>query len=1073
MNASIRITTAGAGSGKTTELTTIMCREITSGQVRPQAIIATTFTVAAAEELGVRVRQMLHKNKLAAEARRFEESLLGTVHSVCQRLITRFAFESGLSPRVEVLDETASDALISQTIDIECSSVDVCQMERLALLLSQVDDFSKASSWKNQVKAVISRAVENGIKAEELPAMATESLKELLELLPKEATEDLDAKLLKELGKLKELIDAGADKTKSTSEALGKALHVARDLQSGHLSWAGWFQVAGLKPAKQSMTAFDEVKAVAARVEQHPRLRSDLEDYVQRIFDIASRTLARYRRRKEELGKLDFSDLEARAVELLDHPEVQEFIREEYDLLVVDEFQDTSPMQLALFMKLAQLVRVKSIWVGDLKQAIYGFRGSDPELMASVVDHLRKVGGANPPLDTSYRARPELCQWFNSLFVPAFNKSHGLQEAEVRLNPHRPEDTGLPVPVLVWKASSGQLTGDGKPKAPTNLQVSHAVAEGIQSMLASSIQVHDKASKELRPMCKRDIVVLCRSNQAADEIAKALIERGISVTRESGGLLGTPEASYAIACLKRLVDPDDTLASAIIIALGSGLPAEDWIESRLEWLADESNKDRRWLAEGESADPTILALEKARQNMHSANPSEALDEALVLGNVLSVVTRWGPGEARAAQRRANIEALRGLAVKYEDMCVTAHTPATMAGFLLWLRSLDKDFIAVDSDADGVQVHTYHGAKGLEWPVVICTELNKEPRPRIWDQVAIVQSTAFDPVQPLQGRRLRFWPWPFGRSGQDCALEHSANQSAIGQDAHHAALREELRLLYVGFTRARDQVALLARERSEPLWPQAVLESEFMNGLKNLLASPGQQQLFLGTPAQSRVIVPPDSPTRLETSAELLNWFASPLPASAKAPAFITPSGSLPVPGFRVTTEIVLGPRLPVRAGCSDVDLGNGLHAVFAAAFHSGNFDSDSLPARAQQVLNANGLAGCVNADEVIAAAGKLGDILTQELRATTVQAEVPFERVMPDGTRVNGFIDLIAHTPDGYVIVDHKTYQGSRVKCLEMALEYTGQLEHYREALLAAGCQVHSQWIHFPMVGLLVEVGRP
>jgi ATP-dependent exoDNAse (exonuclease V) beta subunit len=78
---------------------------------------------------------------------------------------------------------------------------------------------------------------------------------------------------------------------------------------------------------------------------------------------------------------------------------------------------------------------------------------------------------------------------------------------------------------------------------------------------------------------------------------------------------------------------------------------------------------------------------------------------------------------------------------------------------------------------------------------------------------------------------------------------------------------------------------------------------------------------------------------------------------------------------------------------------------------------------------------------------------------------------MPDGTRVNGFIDLIAHTPDGYVIVDHKTYQGPRVKCLDTALEHTGQLEHYREALLAAGCKVHSQWIHFPVAGLLVEIG--
>lgn len=1072
MTAPIQITTAGAGSGKTTELTNIIHREISSGQVRPQSIIATTFTVAAAEELGVRVRRKLHEEKLVADARRFEESLLGTVHSVCQRIIARFAFEAGLSPRVEVLDEIASEALLSETIDLECSQEDVRQLESLSRVLGQWDNEHKASLWKGHVKDVISRAVENGIDSNDLPAMAEESLNELVALLPPESHQNLDELLLKALVTLEASVDLQNDTTKTTATAMGAARQGERDLQGGHLSWAGWFQLAGLKPGKKSETAFDEVKTVAARVEEHPRLRTDLGAYVRGVFGIASRTLARYRQRKEELGQLDFSDLEARAVELLDHQDVQAVIREEYDLLVVDEFQDTSPMQLALFMKLSRLVRVKSVWVGDLKQAIYGFRGSDPELMTSVVDYLRQRGGTTSPLGKSYRARHDLCHWFNALFVPAFGETHHLRETDVKLMPDRAEDENLPVPVQVWNVSSGQLNkGNGQPKAPTNLQSSHAVAEGIQTMLASAIQVADKSTRRLRPLRRQDIAVLCRSNPTADEIAGALIERGISVTRESGGLLRTPEAAYAIACLKRLVDPDDTLASAVVIALGSDKKEEDWIENRLVWLADKANRDAGWGVDGDSPDPTLVALERARESMRSASPTEALDEALVLGNVLQVITRWGPGEARAAQRRANIEALRGLAAKYEAMCVTAHNPATMAGFLLWVKKLEKDPIAVDSGADSVQIHTYHGAKGLEWPVVICTEMNKEPRPRLWDQVSVVEAAGFDPLQPLHGRKLRFWPWPFGLNGNDSALEQNASQSSTGQQAQQAALREELRLLYVGLTRARDQVVLAVRERTEPLWPKSVLSSGFMDGLNDVLATPGQEQLFLGARAQARVIVPPETPVRQDTQSENLRWFASPLPATPKAPAFVTPSGAAPVPGFQVKTEIMLGPRLPVRAACKDVDLGNGLHAVFAAVFQGQDLDSEAFVDRAQKVLQSHGLAGCVNASEVITAALNLSHVLKSKLGASALQTEVPFERVMSDGTRVNGFIDLVADTPQGCVIVDHKTYQGGKSQCLAIALEYTGQLQHYHEALLAAGRQVHSQWIHFPVAGLLVEIG--
>jgi len=137
---------------------------------------------------------------------------------------------------------------------------------------------------------------------------------------------------------------------------------------------------------------------------------------LQLLFDFAARALQRYQERKEERGLLDFVDLERRTLALLEQLEVTNVIREEFDLLVVDEFQDTNPIQLALFIRLAEVVKLGAVWVGDVKQAIYGFRGGDPALMEAVIRSVRAQGEQS--LNTTYRARPELVQLFNDLFIP-------------------------------------------------------------------------------------------------------------------------------------------------------------------------------------------------------------------------------------------------------------------------------------------------------------------------------------------------------------------------------------------------------------------------------------------------------------------------------------------------------------------------------------------------------------------------------------------------------------------------------------------------------------------------------
>lgn len=114
---------------------------------------------------------------------------------------------------------------------------------------------------------------------------------------------------------------------------------------------------------------------LALAYDSHPDLHADIRNYLVCMFDICSNALEHYRQRKLGMGVVDFTDQESLLLRLLDHPTVASVLREELDLLLVDEFQDTSPIQLALFLKLSRLAR-HTYWVGDLKGAPFTASGA-------------------------------------------------------------------------------------------------------------------------------------------------------------------------------------------------------------------------------------------------------------------------------------------------------------------------------------------------------------------------------------------------------------------------------------------------------------------------------------------------------------------------------------------------------------------------------------------------------------------------------------------------------------------------------------------------------------------------
>jgi ATP-dependent exoDNAse (exonuclease V) beta subunit len=391
----------------------------------------------------------------------------------------------------------------------------------------------------------------------------------------------------------------------------------------------------------------------------------------------------------------------------------------------------------------------------------------------------------------------------------------------------------------------------------------------------------------------------------------------------------------------------------------------------------------------------------------------------------------------------------------------------VAGFVFWCQDLETNKLdqkAADERTDAIHVMTAHGAKGLEWPVVICAELDYEFRTSLWD-VTVVQDAEFDAEQPLANRRLRFWPWPFGKQQSGIALLTKVKDGPQGKAAHLAAAREELRLLYVGFTRARDLLILIARTAEQNSWLDLLkapwLKPLTCNGeLIDGLLGPGK------VPSRTRVLKPPGQAVLPEPMPSY-RWFPAPIPRTSKLPAIITPSKQPALASAKVVQTINFGKRLPITGTVEEEQLGNALHAILAAEFV--NPDHAARPRMIERILEAHGLAWNIRVQDVVEMINRFGSNIQNLFAPTSILVETPFQQFNSDGQQTAGYIDLLLETGDGFVIIDHKSFMGRITNWSEKALSYSGQLAAYRAS--RQDLAIKSTWIHFPSGGGMVEIG--
>ena len=1040
----ITFISAGAGSGKTYRLTQDLGQLLTQqpDDYKPSGVIATTFTKLAAAELKGRVRQRLNETGHNDLAVRMEQALIGTVNGVCGQLLKRFAFEAGLSPVQNVIEEQAAERLFAISLESVLTLEKVKAMNVLSLRLS-IDD------WHSEIKKLVQTARANNLTSHQLKEFIHSSIDELFAFLPAASPRDLHAELLSAIDQALNGIDLEADKTKGTRGYVWMIRDMKRKLIDNRFSWADWVKLAKSSPAKKSELLAAPVSIAASEMEKNSSFQQDLITFINEIFNISAQSLDQFQMMKQRKGMIDFVDQEQLLYQVLDNPAVASVMREELDLLLVDEFQDTSPIQLALFLKLAQLAK-KVIWVGDIKQAIYGFRGSDPDLMIGIIKTLEKKGGTVEVLKNSWRSRPELVEYVNEIFVPAF--SNTIPQDRVRLAPSFKEKHKTPA-VAYW-----QLKGSNAAKREHNL------AQGIKSLVASGYPIMDRHKNTSRPIEYGDITVLARSNDALDTLAITLDAWGIPTARKKAGLLGTPESALILAGLKFLLAPgQDSLSVTELIVLSECKEPEAWLNERLKFIKDANLKESEWGRDCE----VIQSLEKQVVRLKHLTPSEAINVVVNTIQARKIVLQWSDTHRTAGQRLKNINQLEAMSREYEDYCRSEKLPSTVAGLILWLNGKASEKLDLMDAADShhsVKLLTHHGAKGLEWPVVIALDLHKKIRSRLWGLRVVEKSREINVNQPLEGRALRYWPWVFGQQSTGIALKERLDESDIGLKEMESAIEEDKRLMYVSFTRP-SELLILPMQKPEGEWLDSVGATDWMLPQGNELVLPGGSGTI---PTDYQEYSDEEVTTNIQMSKEPLFWFTQPFKKTVKLPATISPSSQTSIESARVSEVVELGDRVAISNVSDMARFGSAIHAVIAVnMIHDKSIDRNLV----ENILNIHKIEASIAVSDAIKLAERFRDFTRNHLKARRVLLEYPIEYRMPNGQLAAGWIDALVETDEGYVIVDHKSSPRSRSESVNDALRYSGQLMLYKEAVEAiSGKPVLSCWIHFAVMGLVLAV---
>ncbi len=772
--------TAGAGTGKTKMLAARYLFHVHEQGHSPLSVIAVTFTEKAADELRSRIRASLLAEVADPETvAEVEAAQISTIHSLAARICRDFYDIAGIPSDFSVLDDLDSPIWLAQEFEAAIAGVPretVAELgydwlknalrELLADPSTAADALSvEAETWRSLIESSASEAVQNFLSSAEF-ADASLAVNDF-EGPPEDRLEEArQAAVLA----MREIIGGGD--TASAFENLST--------MQAHLGSAKNWPAGGKERLGGSLRA---LKLLAREVKTLATLSFGPEDeeaavrvsLLREAFESVSEHLSQA---KLQERVLDFNDLERYALKILRDPggHALRHYSERWKAFLVDEFQDTNPVQAEIIELLTRECSLTI--VGDEKQAIYGFRGADPDVFArfrsAIVDGRR---GEEIGLSRTFRTHSELVAEMNALFEPVLGPLHQDLSSEIAA----PQSPGPPYTEFSFVCKPDSKT----PVEDLRSAEAEFAAEKIVELIAGGCEVFDPSLGGNRSLEYRDIVVLSRAWSVLDTFADTFASYGIpSVHAGGGSLLKTREAEDALSMLSFLVEPHDDIH--LVALLRSPFFAVSDVE--LFEMAARNTGRSSWWELIRSANGRIGAARDKLLELMAGRDREA---SLILATAdrltgYSAVAANLPGGTR---RSADWQGTMGLIRRLER---TGN--GGLFGTVRHLQQLVANEVEIArpqlESEQAVSLMTIHRSKGLEWPVVFVVDLARRKPPSL-------RRMSLD-------RDL----------GVTFKLETDTHEKAepaiyrlakIRSDEREA--RETRRLLYVAITRARDKVVL--------------------------------------------------------------------------------------------------------------------------------------------------------------------------------------------------------------------------------------------------------------------------
>jgi len=1012
---------AGAGTGKTTLLVDRILSLLSSQKASLDQIVAITFTEKAAGELKIRLREAIEKAILQSRDNErealpqalgdLERAPISTIHSFCASLLRERPVEAKIDPNFEPLDEMGMEMLFQEVWELwlgqELGKKSAPLRRALTLGMSMTDlaelvrqlygnrdlipedplprpSYSPEVFMQNCQKG-ISQALQlaqDCRKEEDKGWQNIQALKEKIPELEKASPER------REILILRELVIKGAGNKQNWNPPSSCAVQK--------------------KIFDELAEELEELKR-AIRAETMADLVEWIREFLQAIEE-----------EKARRGVLDFQDLLLLARNLLrDDKEVRRYFQEKFLYILVDEFQDTDPLQVEIVFFLAedggragtwQEVEVspgKLFLVGDPKQSIYRFRRADIETYEKAREQLITKGGSLKIVQ-NFRTVPSIISWINRVFMPLIQPSDlgYFQPAYIPLIAHEDRKESVKNQAGVILIAPPPDFDPEEASAPgVRQKEAQAIAALIEAMAGgenrSQWMIYDKKERNSRPVCFRDIALLFPALSGIEIYEEALKNRGIPFRLDGGReFYRRQEVRSFLCCLRALDDPADEIS--LVAALRSpffGFSDEDiflFVSSgnRLHFLQGPREKESDFFE-------AFSLLRQLHEKRNAGSISSTVGDLLAKTKALEFSLLRHGGEQVAANLRKILDQAR----TFEK-----ERSATFRRFVEWLGSREEEGLREgespwsEEGEENVKLLTVHKAKGLEFPVVILANLATERK----------RKQPFIP-QRFQGN-FQLAIGEFKTEGYDSALE----QEKVKMEA------EDRRLFYVAASRARDYLAI-------PLfWGK---RKGFFKMLEGQL--PDREEMKPGSQVNGQTVLgggafnldPGEKPPLRLEWAEVEEDNAAPLKRrvhwqktleEVKAQA----SRGLPLATPSSFTGWVDSSRFPWdEVPGSSSERGGG--AAFGSAFHEvmervDLVEGHNLKALAQIKAVEQSIPGM--ADQIAELGGQtLSHPLMDRVRkAKRFFREVPFS-VFLAGKIMEGKIDLLFEEEEGWVVVDYKT----------------------------------------------------